>query len=146
MEGGPYNLILLVQNLSKKYKNNIPLGSISCCSIILKKEHKKPSVLQLHLLLVSQSTLWPFSHKSWRHMCSAKFCDGLTPVELPGLGKISHSPSLNVKNPEFWHQLNRAFYYVCYFMALFHNKFIGKLPVSNNVIMYFYSKKLLKTW
>lgn len=28
-----------------------------------------------------------------------KFCDGLTPVELPGLGKISHSPSLNVKKP-----------------------------------------------
>lgn len=94
----------------KKYKNNIPVGSISCCSII-KKENKKPSVLHLYLLLGSQSTLWPV-RGSWRHVYGAKIWESLTPVRAlrPGM----RDPILEVflppailkvlmqKTPELW--------------------------------------------
>lgn len=87
---GLYNLTFPAQNLiNKKYKNNIPLGSISCRSII-KKEHKKPSVLQLYFLLGSQTILQP-SRDGLRHACSAKFYDGLIPVKALRTGIRDHT-------------------------------------------------------
>lgn len=107
--GGPYKLSFIGTKSLKKYKNNIPVGSISCCSII-KKENKKPSALHLYLLLGSQSTLWPV-RGSWRHVYGAKIWESLTPIRAlrPGMRdpilKVSSPPILKVlmqKTPELW--------------------------------------------